>query len=382
MNTDSQPTKSPDLIEIDPADALRRVRAGATLLDVRDDDERVTGMPEQAVGISRSLLESAVGQLGYSRSAELLTICATGRRSLLARDQLLELGYSNVRSVRGGFSRWCSEGLPTDAGSMDAEFAERYSRHLLLPEIGVSGQLKLASARVALVGAGGLGSPAALYLAAAGVGNLTLIDDDRVERSNLQRQVIHTDARVGMPKTTSACLTLAALNPSIHLEPRELRLAADNVETLLSGHDLIIDGADNFPTRYLLDAASRNLGIPLIYGAVHRFTGQVSVFDPRNNDSPCYRCLFPEPPSAEDAPNCSEAGVLGVLPGIIGLLQCNEAIKLILGQGRPLVGRLLCFDALNASFRELSLARDPDCPGCKIGSARSAYEDIATLCAG
>ncbi|MGB0133349.1 molybdopterin-synthase adenylyltransferase MoeB [Dokdonella sp.] len=382
MSSETPPAESPDTIEIDPADALRRMRAGATLLDVRDDDERASGMPERAIGISRASLEARVAQLAITQSAELLAICATGQRSLLARNQLLELGYSRVFSVRGGFSRWCAEGLPTNAGSMDADSAERYSRHLLLPEVGVSGQLKLASARVALVGAGGLGSPAALYLAAAGVGNLTLIDDDRVERSNLQRQVIHTEARIGMPKTASASLTLAALNPSVRIFTHEQRLVAGNVEALLSGHDLIIDGADNFPTRYLLDAASRNLGIPLIYGAVHRFTGQVSVFDPRKESSPCYRCLFPEPPSAEEAPNCSEAGVLGVLPGIIGLLQCSEAIKLIIGQGRPLVGRLLCFDALNASFRELSLVRDPDCPGCKAGSGLSAYEEIATLCAG
>lgn len=380
MKTEPTETTATGAIEIDPGEALRRMRAGATLLDVRDDDERSSGMPAQAVGISRTELGIGIDRLPGSHTAELITICATGRRSLLVREQLLELGYSRVVSVRGGFSRWCAEGLPTNAGSMDADSAERYSRHLLLPEIGVSGQMKLASARVALVGAGGLGSPVALYLAAAGVGNLTLIDDDRVERSNLQRQVIHADARVGMPKTASACITLSALNPSIRLAPREVRLSADNVESLLSGHDLIIDGADNFPTRYLLDAASRNLGIPMIYGAVHRFTGQVSVFDPRRSESPCYRCLFPEPPSAEDAPNCSEAGVLGVLPGIIGLLQCNEAIKLIIGQGRPLVGRLLCVNALEASFRELSLARDPDCPGCKVGSGRSAYEDIAALC--
>ena len=368
--------------EIDPADAIQRMSEGAILLDVRDDSERIAGMPASACGISCMSLESGIGKLAESRSAQLITICATGRRSLLARDQLVELGYQNVLSVRGGFSRWCAEGLPTNVGSMDADSADRYSRHLLLPEVGVSGQFKLANARVALVGAGGLGSPAALYLAAAGVGKLTLIDNDRVERSNLQRQVIHTDGRVGMPKTTSAGLTLSALNPSVRLELREQRLVADNVESLLFGHDLIIDGADNFPTRYLLDAASRNLKIPLIYGAVHRFTGQVSVFDPRRDDSPCYRCLFPEPPSAEDAPNCSEAGVLGVLPGIIGLLQCSEAIKLIIGKGRPLVGRLLCFDALNASFRELALTRDPDCPGCNVHAAHLGYEDVAAFCVG
>lgn len=382
MNVDTPGTDAAGTIEIDPADAFRRMRNGALLVDVRDDRERAAGMPAEASGIAMAALEREVGQLAGSRSADLILICATGRRSLLARNLLLEMGYSNVLSVRGGFSRWCAEGLPTDAGSMDAVSAERYSRHLVLPEVGVSGQLKLGSARVALVGAGGLGSPAALYLAAAGVGNLSLIDDDRVDRSNLQRQVLHTDARVGMLKTRSAAIALAALNPSVRLELHEQRLVAGNVEALISGHDLIIDGADNFPTRYLLDAASRRLKIPLIYGAVHRFAGQVSVFDPRREDSPCYRCLFPQPPSAEEAPNCSEAGVLGVLPGIIGLLQSNEAIKLILGRGQPLVGRLLCFDALATSFRELALARDPGCPGCAIGAEFVTYDDISTFCSG
>jgi molybdopterin/thiamine biosynthesis adenylyltransferase len=233
-----------------------------------------------------------------------------------------------------------------------------------------------------LVGAGGLGSPAALYLAAAGIGKLTLIDDDTVERSNLQRQVVHTEARIGMAKTESARIGLAALNPSIVIETRQTRIVADNVESLLRGHDLVLDGADNFPTRYLLDAACRQLALPMIYAAVHRFTGQVSVFDPRRSDSPCYRCLFPDPPSAAEAPNCSEAGVLGVLPGIIGMLQANEAIKLILERGRPLVGRLLCFDALDASFRELRLSRDPLCPGCRADADFAGYQDLARLCPG
>ena len=232
-----------------------------------------------------------------------------------------------------------------------------------------------------LLGAGGLGAPAALYLAAAGVGRLTLVDDDRVERSNLHRQVIHADARVGMSKTESARMTLAALNPRIQIDLRNERLRADNVERLLNGHDLVIDGADNFPARYLLAAATRRLNMPMVYGAVERFTGQVSVFDPRRNDSPCYRCLFPEPPAADDAPNCSEAGVLGVLPGIVGLLQATEAMKLILGIGEPLVGRLLSFDALGMRFRETRLPRDPACPGCGATAVFSGYEDIERFCA-
>ncbi|MGA9422214.1 MAG: molybdopterin-synthase adenylyltransferase MoeB, partial [Rhodanobacteraceae bacterium] len=259
--------------------------------------------------------------------------------------------------------------------------ADRYARHLMLPEIGATGQARLAAARIALIGAGGLGAPAALYLAAAGVGRLTVIDDDRVERSNLQRQIIHADARVGMAKTESAQLALNALNPRIRIDAKTGRLCAANVEKLIGDHDVVIDGADNFPTRYLLDTASRQLGMPLIYGAVHRFSGQVSVFDARRDDSPCYRCLFPEPPAGADAPNCSEAGVLGVVPGIIGLLQATEAMKIVLGIGASLVGRLLCYDALAARFIELALPRDPQCPGCG-GTARfDGYADVAGICA-
>jgi molybdopterin/thiamine biosynthesis adenylyltransferase/rhodanese-related sulfurtransferase len=370
------------ITEIDPSEALARQQAGALLIDVREDDERAAGMPAQAHGIARALIDQRIAEIAPDHAIEILTICASGQRSLLARETLIELGYVNVVSVRGGFQRWRIEALPVSAGSLDADSAERYARHLVLPEVGVSGQARLAAARIAMIGAGGLGAPAALYLAAAGIGTLTLIDDDRVERSNLQRQVIHADARIGMVKTESARIALAALNPQVHIETRETRLDASNVEALIAGHDLVIDGADNFPTRYLLDAACRRLGIPLVYGAVHRFTGQVSVFDPRRDDSPCYRCLFPEPPSAADAPNCSEAGVLGVLPGTIGLLQATEAMKLILGQGRPLVGRLLCYDALAASFRELSLPRDPACPGCGPDVIFEGYEDIARLCSG
>jgi molybdopterin/thiamine biosynthesis adenylyltransferase len=247
--------------------------------------------------------------------------------------------------------------------------------------VGAAGQGRLAAARIALIGAGGLGAPSMLYLAAAGVGHLTLIDDDRVERSNLQRQVVHADAGVGLAKTESARRALAALNPRIAIELRTERLCAANVEDLIRGHDVVIDGADNFPTRYLLNAACLRLRLPLVYGAVHRFTGQAGVFDPRRADSPCYRCLFPEPPSAAEAPNCSEAGVLGVLPGTIGLLQATEALKLILGIGTPLVGRLLCYDALAASFRKLRLPRDPDCPGCGSAAEFSGYEDIVASCA-
>ena len=367
--------------EIDPAEALAHQRADALLIDVRDANEHETGMPDGAIALPRLEIPARIRDVAVDRTREILTICATGRRSLLAAETLRELGYTNVASVRGGFKRWQAEGLPVARGALDDDASDRYARHLVLPEVGVAVQKKLMDARVALIGAGGLGSPAGLYLAAAGVGTLTLIDDDRVERSNLQRQVLHADARVGMAKTESARVALNALNPSVRVELRSERIRAANVESLLRDHDVVIDGADNFPTRYLLDAACRRLGIPLVYGAVHRFTGQVSVFDARRDDSPCYRCLFPEPPSAAEAPNCSEAGVLGVLPGVIGLLQATEAIKLVLGVGETLVGRLLCYDALAARFRELRLPRDPACPGCGANAAFNGYEDLAQLCA-
>lgn len=368
--------------EISPAEAFSRQAQGALLVDVREDNERAAGSPTGALGLSRGFLELRIEDNEPDRHRPILAVCASGRRSLLAAEALQRMGYHNVASVAGGFERWKTEGLPVTAGSsLDADAAERYARQLRLPQVGEAGQLKLNQAKVVLLGAGGLGAPAALYLAAAGVEQLTLIDDDHVERSNLHRQVIHADARVGMAKTESARMTLAALNPRIQVELRNERLRADNVESLLNGHDLVIDGADNFPARYLLAAASRRLNMPMIYGAVERFTGQVSVFDPRRDESPCYRCLFPEPPDAADAPNCSEAGVLGVLPGIVGLLQATEALKLILGIGEPLIGRLLSFDTLGMHFRETRLPRDPECPGCSSHAVFKGYEDIARWCA-
>ena len=377
----TQPKHVP-VAEIDPRDALARQRADALLIDVREDDERAGGGPAGAIGLARGDIPARIAEIARDSHREILTICASGKRSLLAAQTLRDLGYANVASVRGGFARWQAEGLPVDEGALDRDSAERYARHLVLPEVGVAGQKKLADARITLIGAGGLGAPAALYLAAAGVGTLTLVDDDRVERSNLQRQVVHADARVGERKTVSAAVALRALNPSTRLDLRSERLVAANVETLIRDSDVVIDGADNFPTRYLLSAACVRLEIPLVYGAVHRFTGQVSVFDARRDDSPCYRCLFPEPPSADEAPNCSEAGVLGVLPGTIGMLQATEALKLVLGIGEPLVGRLLCYDALAARFLELKLPRDRECPGCGPNAVFAGYEDIARICAG
>ncbi|MEP7042296.1 MAG: molybdopterin-synthase adenylyltransferase MoeB [Dokdonella sp.] len=367
-------------LEIEPAAALVRQHAGALLLDVREDDERAAGIAVGAIGLARGLIEQCIGEIAPDPQREILAICASGRRSLLAVETLRELGYTHSLSVRGGFARWKGEGLPVEQGALDADSAERYARHLVLPEIGVAGQRKLGEARVVLIGAGGLGAPASLYLAAAGVGTLTLIDDDHVERSNLQRQIVHADARVGMAKTESARIALNALNPGVRVEAVNERLRAANIESLLRDHDVIIDGADNFPTRYLLSSASLRLNIPLVYGAVHRFSGQVSVFDPRRIDSPCYRCLFPQPPSAAEAPNCSEAGVLGVMPGIVGLLQASETLKLLLGIGETLVGRLLCHDALAGTFRELRLPRDPDCPGCGMHAQFAGYEDVARIC--
>jgi sulfur-carrier protein adenylyltransferase/sulfurtransferase len=369
------------IAEISAEAAARELAAGAVLIDVREDAERAPGTPQGALGISRGFLELRVAEQVPDREARVLALCGSGQRSLFAADTLRQLGYANVASVAGGFAAWLAAGLPVQRGGLDADSSERYSRHLLLPEVGVDGQAKLGASRVVLIGAGGLGSPAALYLAAAGVGTLRLVDDDRVERSNLQRQVVHAEARVGMRKTESARIALSALNPRISIELVDDRVLAANVERCLDGADVVIDGADNFPTRYLLDAACRRLAIPLVYGAVHRFTGQVSVFDARRTESPCYRCLFPEPPSAADAPNCAEAGVLGVLPGVIGLLQATEAIKLLLGRGSPLIGRLLCYDALAASFRELRLGRDPACPGCGRDAQFHGYEDIAQICA-
>lgn len=369
------------VVEIAPTEALACQVRGALLLDVREESERIVGMPAGALGLSRGFLELRIEQAEPDRDRLILTLCGSGQRSLFAAESLQRMGYRNVASVAGGYGRWKSEGLPLVAGAFDADATERYTRQLRLPQIGESGQAKLAAAKVVLLGVGGLGAPAALYLAAAGVGQLTLIDDDRVERSNLHRQVIHADARVGMAKTESARIALQALNPRVTVEMHNERLLASNVERLLTGHDLIIDGADNFPARYLLAVASQQLRIPMVYGAVERFTGQLSVFDPRRADSPCYRCLFPRPPSAADAPNCSEAGVLGVLPGIVGLLQATEALKLIVGFGDPLVGRLLSFDALSMHFRETGLSRDPDCPGCGAAARFAGYQHIAELCA-
>ena len=372
--------------EITPREAGQRLARGALLIDVREDHERELGMAEGAVGVARDELERTPHQYIADQMAEVLLICQSGGRSMLAVEQLQRLGYPNVVSVRGGTSMWQAEGLPLTrpAGQVDTDFHERYSRHLKLPEIGAKGQRRLEAATAVVVGAGGLGSPAAFYLAAAGVGRLRIVDDDVVDRSNLQRQILHADADTGLPKVDSAETRLSALNPRVDIEPVRERMTSDNVERLLLDADVVVDGADNFPVRYLLNDACVQLHKPLVYGAVHRFEGQVSVFDAgrQRGRAPCYRCLFPEPPPTDAAPNCSEVGVLGVLPGVIGLLQATEAIKLLLGLGEPLTGRLLHFDALSMRFRETRLAPDADCPVCAPGRAFPGYIDYAAFCAG
>lgn len=372
--------------ELSPLQSLTRQRAGAVLIDVRAEYERAPGMAEGALGIERSQLESSPEMHLPDLDAEILLICQGGLRSRQVAASLEKSGYQNLASVNGGTTAWEAAALPMirpDADA-DADFSERYSRHLRLPEVGLDGQKRLTAAHVLIVGAGGLGSPAAFYLVAAGIGTLRLTDDDIVDRSNLQRQILHTDARIGVAKVESAAATLAALNPRARLEAVNERITSDNVERLLDGVDVVIDGADNFAARYLLNDACVNLGKPLVYGAVHRFEGQVSVFDAgrRRGVAPCYRCLFPQPPPSDAAPNCSEAGVLGVLPGVIGMLQATEAIKLILNIGEPLVGRLLHFDALAMRFREMRLAPDPECAVCGPGRAFPGYIDYQRFCAG
>lgn len=355
-------------------------REGGLLVDVRESDEHALGLAEGAIAAPRAELETEPGRFLTGRRPVLL-ICGSGRRSMLAAQALAAKGYQSLYSVAGGMTAWQAGGLPM-AAMEDPDFIDRYSRHLRLPQVGMDGQRKLEKSRVLLVGAGGLGSPAAFYLAAAGVGFLRIVDNDQVDRSNLQRQILHTESRIGMDKVASAQLSLAALNPRTGIETHALRLDADNVESLLADVDVVVDGADNFPTRYLLSDACVQLGKPLVYGAVHRFEGQASVFDAgrQRGVAPCYRCLFPEPPRAEDAPNCAEAGVLGVLPGIIGLLQATEAIKLLLGLGQSLSGRLLHFDALAMRFRETRLRADPDCPVCAPGRVFPGYRQIAEIC--
>lgn len=351
-------------IVIQPSEAAQARQAGARLIDIRADHERALGMAEGAEGIARERLERDPAR-HVTTGERLLLICQSGARSLQCAQVLVDAGFDAV-SVAGGTQAWSAAGLPMVAPALDADFRERYSRHFRLPQVGLDGQQRLAGATVLIIGAGGLGSPAAFYLAAAGVGRLRIVDHDVVERSNLQRQILHVDAAVGVSKVASAQQRLQALNPGIAIEPLAQKATAGNIDLLLEAVDVVLDGADNFPVRYLLNDACIAHRKPLVYGAIHRFEGQVSVFDAgrQRGVAPCYRCLFPEPPSGEDAPNCAEAGVLGVLPGVVGSLQATEVLKLLLGIGEPLIGRLLQFDALAMAFRTLRLPVDPACPAC------------------
>ncbi|PGH53179.1 molybdopterin biosynthesis protein MoeB [Azospirillum palustre] len=371
------------IAEVTAADALALQRDGALLVDVREDEETATGSPAGALRLPRGFLELRIEEKAPDPARPLLLMCAGGTRSLFAAEDLLRLGYRDVRSVAGGFSAWKAGGLPVEVPpQLDAAQRERYRRHLTMPEVGEAGQHRLLRSRVALIGAGGLGSPIALYLAAAGVGRLTLIDDDRVERSNLQRQILHVESRLGQRKVESGRTALLDLNPTIEVVSHDTRLEAANVLELLAGHDVVVDGSDNLPTRYLVNDACLRLGVPNVYGAIFRFEGQVSVFGgAAPGVRPCYRCLFPEPPPAEYAPSCAEAGVLGVLPGVIGTIMAAETIKLLLGLGEPLAGRLLLYDGLRGEFNEIAVPVDPDCPSCSAG-AHPELSDIAAVCAG
>jgi sulfur-carrier protein adenylyltransferase/sulfurtransferase len=352
------------------------------LVDVREQDEWSEGHLPGAVHVPRGNLESRIERAAPDRTRSIILYCQSGNRSAFAAKTLDELGYENVVSLAGGFTDWKRNGFPTQLPRvLDAEKRSRYSRHLLIPEVGEEGQLKLLDARVLLIGAGGLGSPASLYLAAAGVGRLGIVDDDRVDASNLQRQIAHSTESLGEWKADSAKRTLEALNPDVEVVTYKERLTSENVDRILAdGWDAIIDGADNFPTRYLVNDASIFHDIPVVHGSIYRFEGQVTVFKP--HEGPCYRCLFPQPPPPELAPSCAEGGVLGVLPGIIGSLQANEALKLALGIGDSLSGRLLLFDALATEFSEVTLRRDPNCPVCGEHPTITEYIDYVEFCQG
>ncbi len=349
------------------------------MVDVRESDEQSQGAIPGAKFLSRGILERDIGNVIPDHGTQIVLYCAGGNRSALAAASLLDLGYNNVSSMIGGFDAWKSAGLPWgDPTGLTADQKRRYSRHLRLPEVGEEGQLNLLDARVAVVGAGGLGSPAALYLAAAGVGTLGIIDDDVVDESNLQRQVLHNMDRVGMAKTQSARETISALNPDVKIELHDQRLMAANVLEVLGRYDVVLDGGDNFPTRYLINDAAIHLGVPVVSGSIFRFEGQVIVIEP--GKGPCYRCLHREPPPPELAPSCAEAGVLGVLPGVIGSIQAMEAIKLILGIGETLTGRLMVYDALEQDFMTVSVRRDPDCPACGNPERLPAIIDYDDTC--
>jgi sulfur-carrier protein adenylyltransferase/sulfurtransferase len=372
-----------EIEEVDASRVRELIDSGEPfVLDVREQDEWDEGHVPGAIHIPRGNLESRVERAEPDRSRPIVVYCAAGNRSAFAAKTLEELGYEDVVSLAGGFTDWKRNGFPVElTAGLDAPKRARYSRHLLIPEVGEQGQLKLLDSKILLIGAGGLGSPASLYLAAAGVGRIGIVDADVVDESNLQRQIVHSTEVLGEPKVQSAKRTIEALNPDVQVVAYQERLTSENVDRILAdGWDVIVDGADNFPTRYLVNDASIWHDIPVVHGSIYRFEGQVTVFKP--GDGPCYRCLFPAPPPPELAPSCAEGGVLGVLPGIIGSLQANEALKLALGIGEPLLGRLLLFDALAAEFTEVSIRRDPDCPVCGEHPTITEYVDYVEFCSG
>jgi molybdopterin/thiamine biosynthesis adenylyltransferase/rhodanese-related sulfurtransferase len=374
--------------ELDPAAVRDQLQTGAIVIDVRQDEEWAVGHIPGARHVPKSHLESRIEGTAPDKSIPVILYCASGQRSAWATRTLVEdLGYEHVTSMTGGFTLWKDRGYDVEIPRfMSAEQRDRYSRHLLLNEVGVEGQQKLLDAKVLLLGAGGLGSPSALYLAAAGVGTLGIVDDDTVDLSNLQRQVIHNSARVGVSKVDSAEETINALNPDVNVIKHKLRLGPDNIMDILPDYDIVLDGLDNFPTRYLLNDASVRLRIPVVSAAILGFDGQLSVFKPYVG--PCYRCLFPVPPPAELAPSCGANGVLGVLPGTMGLLQATEVIKLILDIGNPAIGRLLMYDALAATTTEVKIRRDPNCPICSrdpdeiSDEEMGVFPDYEAFCAG
>jgi molybdopterin/thiamine biosynthesis adenylyltransferase/rhodanese-related sulfurtransferase len=376
------------IVEVDPSSVRDQVGNGAVVVDVREVEEFAAGHIPGAKHVPKSYLESRIEGAAPDRSQHVILYCQSGNRSAWAARTLIDdLGYEHVESMTGGITLWKDRGYDVEVPrTLSAEQRDRYSRHLLLPEVGVEGQQKLLDAKVLLLGAGGLGSPSALYLAAAGVGTLGIVDNDEVDLSNLQRQVIHSSERIGVPKVDSAEQTINALNPDVNVVKYPVRLGAENIMEILPGYDIVVDGLDNFPTRYLLNDASVRLQIPVVSAAILGFEGQLSVFKP--NDGPCYRCLFPVPPPAELAPSCGANGVLGVLPGTMGLLQATEVIKLILDEGDPLIGRLLMYDALAARVTEVKVRRDPACPICSrepdsiSDEELGVFPDYEAFCAG
>jgi molybdopterin/thiamine biosynthesis adenylyltransferase/rhodanese-related sulfurtransferase len=374
--------------EIEPFEAAQEIEGGdVVLIDTREPHEFQEARIEGGKLVPPGLLADEIATAAPDKSARTILYCRSGNRSYKAAEQMEALGYTDVASMAGGILLWQEQGLPIVATEgMSAEQRDRYSRHTLLPEVGVEGQLKMLNAKVLLLGAGGLGAPTALYLAAAGIGTIGLVDDDVVDASNLQRQVIHNTERIGVPKTESARIAIEALNPDVNVVEHRIRLDAGNILGILEDYDVIVDGADNFPTRYLLNDASVRLRKPVVSASILSFDGQISTFVPF--EGPCYRCLYPTPPPAELAPSCSANGVLGVMAGTMGTLQANEVLKLVIGIGEPLVGRLLLYEALGTRFTELKVRRDPECPICGpdapeiLESEMGQFPDYDLFCAG